>query len=111
MGVFEADPSQSCSCVPGVQEFPITDPALLAAWTPGGSNTIGFSKDAGDTGVAWVKVRLEFSNLIDTRCLFDFDGDRMVGILDLLRLIAGWDSCFADIGELLGLLAAWGPCQ
>jgi len=55
-------------------------------------------------------------------CYADLDGDRLVGITDLLQLLAAWGPCGAlciadidangDVGitDLLTLLAAWGPC-
>ena len=56
-------------------------------------------------------------------CVGDLDGDGVVGVPDLLLLLAQWGvcpaQCFADIDgdgvvgapDLLTLLAAWGPCQ
>ncbi len=61
---------------------------------------------------------------IDT-CLWDLNGDSVVGILDLLNLLAAWgpcgdppQSCFADLNcdgevdvlDLLILIANWGKC-
>ncbi len=54
-------------------------------------------------------------------CTADLDGDGGVGVVDLLRLLAAWDTPAAgppdldgngvvDVGDLLILLAQWGPC-
>ncbi len=56
-------------------------------------------------------------------CVADIDLDGLVGVPDLLLVLAQWGSCpaacFADINgdgsvnvpDLLTMLAAWGPCQ
>ena len=51
-------------------------------------------------------------------CPPDFDGDRVVGILDFLYMLAAWGGpaadldgdCSTGITDFLKLLAAWGPC-
>jgi CHRD domain-containing protein len=42
-------------------------------------------------------------------CSSDLDGDGVVGIIDLLILLADWGNP-SGILELLNLLASWGPC-
>ena len=60
--------------------------------------------------------------VVDPTCVGDVDGDSMVGVPDLLALLAAWgtnpggppdfdgDGVVA-VPDLLTLLAAWGPCQ
>jgi hypothetical protein len=58
---------------------------------------------------------------IEPACPADINGDTVVGIGDLLALLAAWGPCpgcpedidgddFVGISDLLALLAAWGPC-
>ena len=61
--------------------------------------------------------------LLNRTCRGDLDGDLVVGVPDLLLLLAQWGpcppNCFGDINgdgsvnvpDLLLLLANWGPCQ
>jgi hypothetical protein len=42
-------------------------------------------------------------------CTWDLDGDEIVGINDLLDLLAAWNNPYT-IKDLLDLLADWGPC-
>ncbi len=54
-------------------------------------------------------------------CPADLDGDGMVGVSDLIAVLAAWGkkggpedldgSGFVDIGDILAVLAAWGPCE
>ncbi len=54
-------------------------------------------------------------------CPADLDDDGMVGVSDLIEVIAAWGnkggpedldhSGFVDIGDILAVLAAWGPCE
>ena len=52
-------------------------------------------------------------------CPADLDGDGLVGIKDLLAVVAGWGQAEADIdgdgntatSDLLLVLANWGLCQ
>lgn len=52
----------------------------------------------------------------------DFNGDGVIDLVDLLRLLAAWGPCAAcdedlsgddvvDLNDLLAILAAWGPCS
>jgi hypothetical protein len=70
----------------------------------------GGSDDANGNGIA-----------DECECLADLDGDGVVGISDLLDLLAAWGPCGecpadingdGDVGiaDLLALLAGWGPC-
>ena len=43
-------------------------------------------------------------------CVWDLDGDGVVGITDLLDLLANWGSPYG-INDLLDLLSTWGPCK
>jgi len=56
-----------------------------------------------------------------TACPADIDEDGVVGVLDLLLLLAAWGECpdcpedlthdgIVDVLDLLEVLAAWGPC-
>jgi plastocyanin len=57
---------------------------------------------------------------VDAPCIGDLDGDDVVGVTDLLEILAAWgdgggpadidNSGFVDVADLLLLLAAWGPC-
>ncbi len=42
-------------------------------------------------------------------CPWDLDGDGLVAMTDLLELLSAWGRPYG-IAELVGLLAAWGPC-
>jgi hypothetical protein len=66
---------------------------------------------------------IEVSSLLcdEPDCPADIDGDGTVGIGDLLGLLAAWGPCpgcpadidgddIVGISDLLALLAAWGPC-
>ncbi len=54
-------------------------------------------------------------------CPADLDDDGMVGVSDLIEILAAWGnkggpedldgSGFVDIGDILAVLAAWGPCE
>ncbi len=60
--------------------------------------------------------------LLNRTCHGDIDGDRVVGVPDLLLLLAQWGPCppnclgdlngdgAVNVPDLLTLLAAWGPC-
>jgi hypothetical protein len=69
----------------------------------------------------------ELSTISIASCIGDTDLDGMVGVLDLLDLLASWGPCpdlcelgcrradaddnaVIDVVDLLNLLAAWGPC-
>ena len=57
----------------------------------------------------------------ECECIGDIDDDGVVGVSDLLALLASWGSCpgcnadldgddVVGVTDMLGLLAAWGPC-
>lgn len=63
----------------------------------------------------------QFRPTVVPLCPADLDGDRVVGVTDLLDLLAQWGtdpggppdldgSGAVDVADLLALLAAWGPC-
>ena len=51
----------------------------------------------------------------------DLDNDGMVGVSDLIEVLAAWgnkggpedldESGFVDIGDILVVLSSWGPCE
>jgi hypothetical protein len=64
-----------------------------------------------------VSVKVFYNQLV--LCPADLDDDGMVGVEDLLILLANWggsgdgdlnDDGVIDVADLLGLLGAWGPC-
>ena len=69
----------------------------------------GTSKDANGDGIP------------DECCVGDIDGDGVVGVKDLLDLLAAWGpnplhpadfngDGFVGVTDLLTLLGTWGPC-
>ena len=56
---------------------------------------------------------------VEPSCPADLDGDGLVGVMDLLAVVAGWGQAEADIdgdghagvSDLLLVLANWGLCQ
>ena len=42
-------------------------------------------------------------------CSADLSGDGVVGVDDLLLVIAGWGNPY-DVDDLLDVIQAWGPC-
>ena len=43
-------------------------------------------------------------------CAADLSGDGVVGVDDLLLVIAGWGDPY-DVDDLLEVIQAWGPCE
>jgi Thrombospondin type 3 repeat len=74
LGSLVLDPSIRCTCAPGVQSLTITDPTKLAAWVPGGANTIRLYKTGTGTSLAWVRAQFEAPGATAQDCLFDFGG-------------------------------------
>jgi len=63
----------------------------------------------------------DFADTCPTPCVADLDDDGVVGLTDLLAVLAAWGSCpgcpedfdengFVDLNDLLVLIAAWGLC-
>ena len=55
-------------------------------------------------------------------CPADLDGDGQVGVGDILAILAAWGPCddcpedldasgVVDFGDVLEVLSAWGPCE
>lgn len=103
-------------------------PEDLAVWIGGGTIDLSATSqltitadppdvvDFGASGsVTWM-VSYEFSAA--PTCPADLDGDGLVGVGDLLTLLAGWGTPAADldgdgttgVGDLLTVLSAWGAC-
>ena len=103
--------------------------AFLISEIPGMTNTTQFrlrfhASDEGgldivEAGVDLVRVFKRFCDDLD--CAADFDGDRTVGILDFLSLLAAWgpnpghpadldSDGTVGINDFLSLLEQWGAC-
>ena len=79
LGTAAADPTRSCSCSAPLQEFAVTDSALIsAAWNSSDQNSLGLVKSVNtpSTGnaTAWVRTRLQSGTATQSVCVFDFDG-------------------------------------
>lgn len=65
---------------------------------------------AGDGDVGSYTITVEGVSFIEeVACLWDLDGDGVVGIVDFLTLLTNWFNPYGIV-EFLDLLANWGPC-
>lgn len=83
----------------------------------------GFAAGSSSGDAEWDFARFCQADAPCPQCQADIDGDDNVGIGDLLIVLAQWGpcppECFADIDgdgtvgilDLLNLLGAWGPCE
>jgi hypothetical protein len=85
-------------------------------WVTGGSNSSGTFR--GDTLGVIEQTNISFGSM----CSEDLNRDGIVGVEDLLILIAQWGTCsvcsadfdgdaIVGVEDLLILIAAWGPCE
>ncbi len=92
----------------------------------GSVDTPDFARGVAVSGaVAYVADGSSGLQVIDVSscepCPADLDDDGMVGISDLIEILAAWGnkggpedldgSGFVDIGDILAVLGAWGPCE
>jgi len=82
LGTVPSNPASTCTCEATLQKFTVSDPALLAAWNPGGNNSIRYVKSGSGTAFAWVRARIEAGETSETVCIFDYGG----GNCDVLNL-------------------------
>jgi hypothetical protein len=83
------------------------------AGVPSAGETIAFATFGFPAGT------LNGFQLVSLQCLGDLDDDHVVGVADLLVLLAAWGTPAADIdgdgvtavGDVLTLLASWGDCE
>jgi len=84
-------------------------------WVGGGSQSSG-----NLVGNSSTLEQMTF--VFDLECEGDFDNDSIVGVEDLLSLIAAWGSCtnceedlnsdgIVGVEDLLTVIATWGPCE
>lgn len=73
LGTAPADPTNICTCNPGIQSFTVTNAALLANWNSTGTNTVRFTLN-GNTLLSWVRAVTEFGTESATACIFDNSG-------------------------------------
>lgn len=72
LGNMPADPSNGCTCTPGLQTFTVKDPSLLGShWNIGGYNEFKFRKIGTSATFAWVRVVVDKDVAQETECLFD----------------------------------------
>ena len=99
LGSTPLDPSNRCTCSPGVQTFTVSDAALLqAAWHFGGTNTIRLRKTGQGSSLAWVHARFDAVSGSDSACVFDVGGGTC-SALDLCT--AGFTSLAIDEQQAL----------
>lgn len=115
-------------------ESKTTGPAFAIDWhtidTGGGTSTGGALKLTGTIGQHDAGAPMTGGDLSLTggfwggasgeivTCPADFTGDDVVGVADLLQLLAGWGTANGDLdddnntgmSDLLVLLSAWGMC-
>ncbi len=76
LGLVVLDPDLNCHCLPPVQQFTVSDSALLRSiWNAGGLNTIRLIK-TGSFGnfFGWVRMHVESEDGNGDACLLDSDG-------------------------------------
>jgi predicted carbohydrate-binding protein with CBM5 and CBM33 domain len=97
------------------------------ALAPGESATFGFVAEGTwppsfeHARLNGFHVHVEGAGDVETTCQGDVDGDALVNVNDLLRLLQGWGTMDHDldldgdmlvgINDLLIVIAAWGPCE
>ncbi len=102
--------SANGQCVPSI---------LGSADTPG--QAFGVAVSGAVAYVADEESGLQVINVSSCEpCPADLDDDGMVGVSDLIEILAAWGnkggpedldgSGFVDIGDLLLVLSSWGPC-
>ncbi len=110
--------------VSGLQVIDVSDPGSPVIL--GSVDTPGAAIDVTVSGaVAYVADHVSGLQVIDVSscepCPADLDDDGMVGVSDLIEVLAAWGnkggpedldgSGFVDIGDILAVLVAWGPCN
>lgn len=74
LGVFSAEPNNTCTCAAPLNSYVITGAAVSANWNTGGNNTLRFVKTGGNTAFAWVQAQVAAGASASTVCVFDVNG-------------------------------------